>query len=138
MKKDKHEKPIIPPKTNNIDISHKQILYKNGTVTIPVLTEKEVKFPKITDFICLGKKNIQEHIRCIKFNGKLLYSPYNNEITWKISNDGNYIVVENKIMPSISIPIEKAVYTGHQCWSHDLDERSCSTQEFLNYLKLIA
>lgn len=124
---------------NNPSINTKVIVTPNNpsinTKVIPIAYEFEVL--KMSNIICLGTKGNKENVRAIKLGNELRYVPYSEHITWKLSNDGMYVVLndttENTFIKDIKIPIEYAVYTGHQCWGTNMDE--IEQEPFEDYLK---
>lgn len=117
----------------NTDTNQKEIQYKNGTVKIPILTEMEIINKNVKDILCIGRKTNHEHVRCIRVGDKIMYPSYGSDFTWKISDCGKNIIISSKLLTvPVKIPIEKAVYTGYQCWGSN--GNGVSDQSFAYHL----
>jgi hypothetical protein len=98
---------------------------------IPVAIETEVN--KMTNVICVGRKTSPDRVRCIKLGDNLMFPSYSSDFKWRVSDNGKYVIVsDSKYLPqAVEIHIDKAVYTGHQCWG--MNNNNAITDELFAY-----
>lgn len=117
----------------DFDRNYEKVKYVNGIVKIPRLLEREIRSDNVKDIVCIGRRNSPERIRCIKVQNELLFPSYGSDFEWKISDDGKYVIITDKtLIKPVKIPIERAVYTGNQCWGSSATE--ISDQSFAYHL----